>query len=114
MPLGAGKRNQRITFQVRAEGTDAAGQPNGEWAALAVRPNDWAFVKPLRGAEFLAAGQFQARVDVVFNIRYRSDVNERMRIVWNGEVYEITSPPKLVNGMKVDMELMCSAGISNA
>jgi len=113
MALPAGKRNQRITFQQRASGSDALGQEAVNWADLATQPTVWAMAKPVRGSEYFAAGQMQARADVVFNIRYRADVTELLRVLWNGEPYEITSPPIDINGARVDMELMCSKGVGD-
>lgn len=113
MPLAAGERDQRITLQSRVAGIDALGQEPVTWADLATVPTMWARARPVRGAEFFAAGQMQARADVVFNIRYRADVTETMRVLWHGKPYEITAPPIDINGARTDMELMCSNGVGD-
>ncbi len=113
MPLAAGKRNQRITFQARAAGVDAQGQSNGAWVNLATTPTVWASAKPVRGNEYFKAGQMQTNIEVVFNVRYRADITTHMRVLWRGVPYAIVSPPIDVNGALTDMELMCASGVGD-
>lgn len=111
MTLNAGQLDQRITLQVKTLSRNDLGQPVPTWANLATTPTVWARARPVRGAENFAAGQLQATADVVFTIRYRSDVTEAMRVLWRGEPHEITAPPVDVNGARVALELYCTKGI---
>lgn len=106
--LAAGDLRERITFQVRGAGRDVLGNANGAWTDFATVP---AKAEPIRGREFFAQGQMQAEVTVRFVIRYRSDVHERMRIVWRSRPYEIVSPPIDADGAREQLELMCTHGV---
>jgi SPP1 family predicted phage head-tail adaptor len=111
MTLPAGHRDQRITWQIATVSRSGLGQPTKVWANLPTRANDWAMVKVTRVRDDFAAGQMQATCDVVFNVRYRADVTETMRVIWNGEPYELIGFPKLINGQKVDMEVEAVKGV---
>lgn len=104
----AGKRNQRITIERKSVSRNSIGEPQVTWSTLVTL---WAEARPVRGAEFLAAGQMQARADVLFRILYRSDLTEQDRVVWRGDPYEIVAPPIDVNGAREVTELYCSHGI---
>lgn len=103
--------NQQITIQQRAAGVDARGQASETWAALYT--GIWASAEPLRGREFFQAGQTQSEVTTRFRIRYRADVVETMRVVWNGTPYDIVAVID-TEGAKHMQELMCVSGVRDA
>jgi SPP1 family predicted phage head-tail adaptor len=109
MSLAAGQLDQRVTIQRPVAGQDAAGQPLTTWEDLAATPTVWAASEPLRGKEFIAAGQMQATVDTRFRIRHRSDVDSSMRVVWRGVPYQIVGVVE-PSGAKESLELMCVRG----
>ncbi len=110
-PIGAGELDQRITFQQLAAGLDGLGQEGESWVDIAVTPKVWAKARPSRSAERFAAGQLQSIADVVFTVRYRSDILPTMRILWRGEPYEIVGETVDVGGMKNRLEISCLGGI---
>lgn len=59
-----------------------------EWKTLC---KPWANWSAVFGAEFWAAESVQAQRPATVTIRYRADVNEQCRILYNGVVYEILS-----------------------
>ena len=106
--ISAGDLRQPITFQTRAAGQDALGSATGAWVdSFTV----WGKALPINGREFFASGQMQASVDVRFVVRYRTDINERMRIMWRNEPYEIVSPPIDTDGAREQLEIMAVNGI---
>jgi SPP1 family predicted phage head-tail adaptor len=112
MSLAAGPMEHRLTFQRLVSGQDAAGQPLKTWENLPTLPTVWGSAQPLRGKEFLAANQVQATAEVKFTIRYRTDLDASMRLLWRGVVYELVAPPIDVNGRAESLELMCVRGRS--
>jgi SPP1 family predicted phage head-tail adaptor len=109
--VNAGDLNQRIRIEQRVKSDNTKGEiAKGVWATLA---DVWANARPLRGREFFAAAQMQAELTTKFTIRYRTDVDETMRVIWKGEPYEIAAPPIEVGGGHEWIELMCKKGIGD-
>lgn len=46
---------------------------------------------PLSGREFIQANAVQVQVDTRFTIRWRDDLDETMRLVFDGSIYNIRS-----------------------
>ena len=65
---------------------DPYGQATRDFETLA---NVWAKVEEKSGKEGEDGNQIVASKKVEFFIRYRSDINEQMRIVYNNETYKI-------------------------
>lgn len=111
--INAGRLDQLITLQRRASGVDALGQESVTWANLDSDPTVWASASTARGKEFFAAGEVRSEARVVFRIRYRSDVlhdSATLRVVWDGEIYDVTEPPQDVDGAHVAIDLFGSTG----
>lgn len=77
--MTAGQLRERITIQQAVETPDGGGGSSVVWTDLATL---WAEVRPLSGRERLQAQQIEASVDYRVTIRYRSDVDAGMRVVW--------------------------------
>jgi SPP1 family predicted phage head-tail adaptor len=82
----AGQLDRRITLQTFTSSTDAFGQLNKSFTTLA---SVWAKVVEKSGSENEQSDQLVAVKKVHFFIRYRSDINEQMRIVYNNKTYKI-------------------------
>jgi SPP1 family predicted phage head-tail adaptor len=106
--LSARDKDQRITLQTRATGTNALNEPSGAWVDSFTC---WARCRPLRGRDFVAAAQQTQTVDVEFGIDYRSGVTGAMRVVWNGVPYEMVGQPINVDGAGHTWLLMCIQGV---
>ena len=80
----------RLTLQTVAYTQDATtGEQIASWTNwLADEPAE---VVPLSGKEFIAAGANQAQVDARMTIRWRSGVEPTMRVVFDGQNYELTA-----------------------
>jgi len=85
--MEAGPMDRRITIQQNTGQIDDYGQEIPQWSDL---DEIWSQVVPLRGNERYAAQQPGALSAMKFAIRYRSDVTEQMRILYDGRYYDIT------------------------
>lgn len=85
----AGHLDQRITFQGVVDTPNGAGGFSSAWGDIATTPTVWAAVKPLMGREVSQESGDAATAEYKFTIRYRDDISEINRIVWNGENYNI-------------------------
>jgi len=81
-----GRLDRLIVIEQSTPAQDAAGQPIKSWAALATV---WAEVIPVGGREVFEARQFGAETVAKFRIRYRGDVTRKMRVVYDGDEYDI-------------------------
>jgi len=86
--LNAGTLDKRITIQQVQQSQDGTGQPIETWSTLATV---WAGIIDSRGDERFRAGQEGANVTRIFRVRYRSDLDEQMRILYDGRYYDIKS-----------------------
>lgn len=86
-----GRLDQRVTLQSPTRTADAAGGFTAAWGNLTSTPVVWARVEPKSGSESMSDDRMNAASMYQFTIRNRSDVDERMRIVWLGENYNVRS-----------------------
>jgi len=84
----AGQLDRRITIQSFTTTTDAFGQRVKSFGTFA---NVWSKVVEKVGNEAENGDMISATKRVDFYIRYRSDINEQMRIVYNNETYKINA-----------------------
>lgn len=107
--IDAGRKNQRVTFQVLADPAqqNEVGEQTSAWADVVTL---WAQVEPLRGREYFAAGQMQSVADVRIRVDYRSDLVETMRAVWRGVPHEIVAIIN-VDGAREQLEIMAVQGV---
>lgn len=85
--MQAGKLRHRIALQ-RADSVQdpQTGEIVKHWRTV---DNVWAEVVPLSAREYLAARATQSETEARVVIRYRADVDSRMRLIHRGEVYVI-------------------------
>ena len=113
--INAGSLSRRITIQKRAAGSNAFNQPSLVWEDY-VRV--YANLKVMSGSgyannEFATAGAEINRTTFSFMIRYRKDITPDMRVVYEGNIYEI-------RGILPDLDrrefvyLACAHGASEA
>lgn len=82
-----GKMNKRITF-LNPPGEIVGGWPSQEWTE---HVKVWAEIKTQKGRRLIEMQAAQMQDIKIFGCRYRSDVNDSMRIRYNGKDYEIES-----------------------
>ncbi|MEW8997903.1 MAG: phage head closure protein [Thermoanaerobacter sp.] len=86
--MNPGLLRHRITLQKFMVITDPDGFTTQQWQDVATV---WAAIENLHGREYWEAATVQAENTVKFTIRYRPDVTNDMRIVFRGQMYEITA-----------------------
>lgn len=87
-----GQMRERIKFQQESDVADGGGGFTSTWINYRTV---WARVSPVKKDEELEADQLQAEVLYKIMIRHRTDINEKMRIVWqnkNLNIRSITNP----------------------
>lgn len=78
---------ERVTIKTRTNTVDAHGQPVATYTELATV---WAKRSPQSAKEATAANQTVAANISTFHIRYRADITESDRLVWNDWNHDIT------------------------
>jgi len=87
---GAGELDRRITLQeISQPVSDTGSVSEGTWTDVA--PPIWAKEMPVIGREYVTANQIAAQSDIVFRIRYRSNLSTKMRLLFNGQIFNIRS-----------------------
>lgn len=114
MGIGAGERCWLIEIQERVEGRTASGAVETQWQAISRAPRMWARKQDRSGAQVqVAAGVREAGVvSTNFRTDWRSDLNQSMRIVCAGIVYDIKSVLDLA-GDQSEIEIMTEMGRTN-
>jgi len=81
-----GSFRHRIVIQRPVEQQNEFGEAITSWKDIA---EVWAIVEPLQGREYFASQQLQSEVTTRFTIRYVSNLNTKMRLKWQDQVYDI-------------------------
>jgi SPP1 family predicted phage head-tail adaptor len=107
----AGELNQRIYLQERLPTQNSLREQSKAWTMFAPTARGlWAKPYTPRGHEFFAAGQEQFISEIVFRIRARNDVTNKMRVLWKGQPYDIGAVNPVQGGTEF-IDLACRAGV---
>lgn len=104
-----GDLDELIAFEQQQTTPDGSGGQNLSWSENS--PKSWAMVKPVRLSEEERQGAVRAGRGYLFTIRRRTDLDETMRIAWNGETFNIREI-RLPRGRAMYMEIMAVAGVT--
>lgn len=90
MSFTAQELNRRVEIQrlVYGEPNPITGHRAETWVQVAVV---FAKVEPLVGREFFAAAATQAELTVKFTMRYRADMRSADRLIFDGDIYNISA-----------------------
>jgi len=99
----AGQLDRRITIQTFSETMDNFGQEVKTFSTL---DSVWANVVEKVGRESEEGEMIAATKKVEFIIRYRSDVNEEMRISYNSNTYKIQAIQS-ADARKAFLKIVC-------
>ncbi len=102
--MRAGELDRKIVIQSLTQTRDAYGALSDTWATFATV---WAKKRDVRGDEYFAAQQVNARVDSIFTIHYLSGVLETMRIACDGKYWDIRRLNEL--GRREGLEIYAEA-----
>jgi len=81
-------KDKKINILKRTTETDEYGYPLEEW--ITVAENIWAYYRQISGSEFFAAATSNTKVEAIFEINWRNDIDTTMAIEYKGEKYGIT------------------------
>jgi len=90
MGVSAGELRHRITIQHYLKGgRDIDGFDLGSaWTEYA---KVWAKITPLSTKDLLSAQAAQSEVTARMKVRYRTDIDTTMRVIWKGRVFAVDS-----------------------
>jgi SPP1 family predicted phage head-tail adaptor len=103
----SGDLNRQVTLQQRSVGRDTFGQELVDWTTVAT---PMACIKPLSGRELEMAKAMNAETTHSVEIRYRSNINTAMRLVYQGRNFNIHSIIDLEMRHEV-LQLSCGEGL---
>ncbi len=98
--MNAGKPDRRITIQRKTVSHNALNEPVEIWNDLVAV---WAQMLGQTGQEFFANDQVLSEYKVVFRIRWRRDLKDTDRVMFEGRAHDIHSIREL--GRRVGLEL---------
>ena len=101
--IRSGNLNKRITIQQVAETKTSSGASLETWTTFD-RP--YASIEPLVGREGFNSEQVQGEYTVRFRIRYQAGINSKMRVLYDGVIYDIAPP---INPRQANDELLLMA-----
>jgi SPP1 family predicted phage head-tail adaptor len=96
-----GKLDRRVTFiQPVIENGESNEDKVTSWEAIDTDSEVWAAKNEGRGNTFVQADRIVYSKTVTWTIRWRSDLNVRMRLVYGMQVYEILDFTEVNNSRK--------------
>lgn len=106
--MRAGMLRHLITIQETSATADSLGTKVKSWVTYA---QVYAEKDPKRGREFFAENKQQDSLTTVWRMRYLAGVTAKMRVSFNGEFFDIVSPPVDVKGRTREMFLLTLTGV---
>lgn len=105
-----GRLDRQVTIQTPTVAQDSTGSTVTTWANLTTDATPWARLERTRGGEDFKTGHVeQAERTLTFVIRHRTDLNEEMRIVYEGQNWDIELIETIGRG---DMlRIVCTANV---
>lgn len=113
--MNAGELRHKIIIQYNAAAgtTDDNGNPLYDWQPITSKPI-WAKREGLKGRTFYQAAAVQAESDVIFTIRYRTDVKAGMHVIeGTDEIFDIYLHPVDADGHRWWLEIHARAVLTN-
>ena len=102
-----GEMRERVLIQKQTQSVDDYGAFSTIWIDIDEFPNVWARVSQERSNNNFVSEKNENEAIYNIVIRYRSDVDEKMRIVWRGKFLAIDSILN-VDERRRYLELLCS------
>lgn len=106
--MQAGWLRAYVTFQTLSPSLDGFGQPTNSWSNTL---NVWACINDISGSELIKSMALDSEATTRITVRYRTGITAAMRILHDGVIYNIKSPPIDKTGKKAWLELLCQRGL---
>ncbi|MBB6692324.1 phage head closure protein [Cohnella xylanilytica] len=84
------KRDKKISILGKIQKVDPEGIPVESWEPITGGENIWAYYRQASAKEFYEAAATNYRVDAIFHVNWRDDVDSSMMIRFRGEDYNIS------------------------
>ena len=81
-------KDKKINILKQSQERDESGEPIDVF--ITVAENIWAYYRQISGSEFFAAATSNTKVEAIFEINWRNDIDTTMVIEYKGEKYGIT------------------------
>lgn len=81
-----GQMRERIAIQSVTEANNSVGEPIKTWSTFITV---WTRARFLSGRELEAAAKINEQIQVEFQVRYRTTLNEKMRVAWRSKNWNI-------------------------
>lgn len=81
-------RDKKIDIIKNITGRDEYGEPIDETQIIA--NNIWTYYRQASSDEFYAAATANYKVEAIFGIKHRKDIDHTCKVVFRGETYEIS------------------------
>jgi SPP1 family predicted phage head-tail adaptor len=107
--MKAGELRYRIIVQKRSITRDEEGDINETWSDVVTT---WASIKPIQGREYFSALAVNAEKNIRFVIRYRLGITQEMRILYNGQIFDIQSIVDIEERHR-ELEIVCKEVIQD-
>lgn len=83
-------KDKKITILRPIYEQDGYGGWDVTWEPLPGGENIWAYYRQASANEFFGAAANQYKVEAIFDINWRNDIDTSMKIVYKGKTYNIT------------------------
>jgi SPP1 family predicted phage head-tail adaptor len=100
--MRAGSLRNRVVIQHLVPARSSTGAAASAWVELC---RVWAEVKGMSGRTYIAASGEQSEVTMEIRMRFRADVQARMRVLFKGQTFEVVAP--LPDARSTSLLLMC-------
>lgn len=97
-------KNKKITILYSVIITDEIGFQEQTWLPLSGAENIWAYYRQASGSEFYAAATVNEKVEAIFQINWRNDIDTSMVILYNNQKYNIMRIDDF-EGYKTDLKI---------
>ncbi len=97
-------KDKKITIMTLIEGENEVGDTVLIDAPIPGGENIWAYYRQASGVEFTEASKINTKIDAVFIINWRNDIDEAMKIKFRNELYNITRID-VFEGYKTDLKI---------
>ena len=109
MSLPAGKLRHKVDLQWQVQTQDSqTGAVTHTWETRYAKVP--ASVEELTAREFFAAQAAQSKVVAKITIRYRSDVDSDIRVLYRDRIYTVEGVTRDKDSMRESLTLLCSEG----
>jgi len=107
-----GELDQRVTLQALDGTSDGMGGNMTAWANYPSTPMVWAKVAAGGGSERFEHDRMNATASYTFTVRYRDDIDENDRLLWDGVPYNIRQIKRHA-GRELFLEIVTERGATN-